>query len=260
MRTHSLAFVVVLCAPLLGGADGGEGCNSPAFNMDPAPDMSGDWAVSYEDDLQVEITLGGAVYDAVLGAAGGTIEIEHEGQPLMFDLDCANEAVVCPSEVWATEVSIRQDDPMYPRRAWLQVPTQTCNGTLVDADPTMCGPGTVNETCEQVCDGEIVTTTAEAFGTINNAADEFTFLLGAGVASNGINCVLLGGSIARGDLVNSGSAETMDWRVESTDGQVITEYGGGCLWAGDPDMDGDLEALVLGAKVRFSTSFNADRR
>jgi hypothetical protein len=25
----------------------------------------------------------------------------------------------------------------------------------------------------------------------------------------------------------------------------VTVFAGGCLWLGDPDMDGDLEALVL---------------
>ena len=32
------------------------------------------------------------------------------------------------------------------------------------------------------------------------------------------------------------------------------------LWAGDPDMDGDLEALVLGASIKFTTGFTADKR
>jgi hypothetical protein len=32
---------------------------------------------------------------------------------------------------------------------------------------------------------------------------------------------------------------------------------GGCLWAGDPNMDGQLEAFVVGASVRFSAGFSA---
>jgi hypothetical protein len=245
---------------MLGGADG-DGCGGAAFSESPAPDMSGDWAVAYDDSFTVAIELGGAVYTEEIGTAGGTIAIEHEGQPLSFDLDCTRPEVVCPSEVWATEVAIRQDDAMYPHRIWLQVPEQTCDGALVDPDPAECGADTLNPDCEQVCDGEITTTTKEAFGTIDEPGESFTLLLGAGIATNGLNCVLVGGSVARGPLTTSGTAEDGDWVVEEVRGGTIdTTYAGGCLWAGDPDMDAELEALVLGAKVSISTGYAATRR
>lgn len=253
------AWMMLVLTPLLGGAEGE--CGGNTFNMDPAPDMSGDWSVSYEDDLRLTIELGGAVYDQTLGAAGGTVTIDHDGQPIEFNLDCSLDAVVCPSEVWETDFAVRQDNEEFPHRVWLSVPQSECMGTLVDADPMECGAGTQNPDCNQVCDGETTAVRREAYGEINGAGDAFTFLLGAGIASNGVNCVLLGGSIANGDLATTGSAETEDWLVESVPtGEVITEYTGGCLWAGDPDMDEELEALVIGARVRFATSYSAARR
>lgn len=250
-------LLAVSMVPLLGGAEGGCGA---AFSSSPAPDMSGDWAVVYDDTFEVEIELGGAVYTETLGATGGVVNLTHEDQPLTFELDCTRPEVVCPSEVWPANVAFRQDDAMYPHRVWLQVPSQTCMGELVDADPAECGADTTNPDCDQVCDGEIATSTREAFGTIDEPGENFTVLLGGGIATNGVNCVLVGGSIAEGPLTTSGDAEGEDWLVEEVrGGSVVTTYAGGCLWAGDPDMDAELEALVIGAKVRISTGYDATR-
>jgi hypothetical protein len=52
----------------------------------------------------------------------------------------------------------------------------------------------------------------------------------------------------------------MSWTVEGMDnGEVIAAYSGACLWADDVDMDGDLEAAVLGATVTFTTGFTGER-
>lgn len=262
MKTRTIqrfgtALLAVGLVPLLGGAEGGCGA---AFSTSPAPDMSGEWDVAYDDTFEVQIELGGAVYTETLGAAGGVVNITHEDQPLTFMVDCAREDVVCPSEVWPARVSFRQDDEMYPHRVWLQVPDQTCMGELVDADPAECGADTTNPECEQVCDGEIATSTREAFGTIDEPGESFRVLLGAGIATNGVNCVLVGGSVAEGPLTTSGTSEDGDWRVEEVRaGQVVTTYAGGCLWAGDPDMDAELEALVIGAKFEIATGYDATR-
>jgi len=254
MRKRVLPVAVLAMAPLLGGADG-DGCST--FSTSPAPDMSGNWDVDYQDDLLVTIELGGGVYTETIGAAGGTVTIDHEGTPIEFDLDCANEQVVCPSEVWPSEVGFRQDDEMYPHRIYLQVPKTECMGELVAPEPSECGADTPNPDCDMVCDGEVAVVTQEAYGEINEPGTEYTLLLGAGVASNGVNCVLLGGSIARGDLTTTGTAEDGDWEATATDGSVITHYAGGCLWAGDVDDDGTIEGLVVGASVRLETSYSA---
>jgi hypothetical protein len=83
-------------------------------------------------------------------------------------------------------------------------------------------------------------------------------LLGAGVATNGVNCALLGVSAAGADLVNVGTPMEEDWESTAMEGGVVTvAYAGGCLWAGDPDDDGTVEAIVIGAGVKFTTGFTA---
>ncbi len=252
----ALGLVTTLFLP----AAKGEGCNGTAFSTSPAPDMTGQWDVEYDDRLDVEITIGGAVYEASLGATGGVVDINHEGQPFQFDLDCAREDVVCPSEVWPAAVGFRQDDPRYTHRVWMQVPKQVCDAELVDPEPTECGEGTANPDCEQVCSGEMVTEDVEAFGTIDEAGESFQVGLGAGVATNGVNCALIGGSYAQGELETTGGEETEDWTAISTTGDVVAIYTGACLWVADANMDGENEALALGATVRFATGFTAKKR
>lgn len=263
-RLHQglLTLSAALLVPVLMGAKG-EGCgggDNTIFSKSPAPDMAGTWLVSYDDRLDVEITLGGATYTAQLGAQGGMVEIDHEGQPFTFNLDCAREEVVCPSEVWPAEVSFRQDNAIYPHRVWLQVPDQQCDGDLVDPDPAECGPDTNNPECDPVCQGEVTTTTKEAFGTIDEAGENFDVALGVGAASNGVNCLLVGGSYVDGALETEGTSDDGDWEAVGSTGDVITIYTGGCLWAGDPNVDGQTEALVLAASVRFATGYSASKR
>lgn len=256
-RGYVTLGLAVLCTPLLMGARG-DGC--AANSRSPAPDVAGEWAVTYDDTLDVRINIGGAVYEAQLGAQGGVIEIDHDGQPLTFDLDCARPEVLCPSEAWPDSVSIEQRNEAFEHRMIVTLPTQECAGQLVDPDPAECGPNTNNENCEQVCDGEITVSGVERFGVIGETGDTFRLYLGAGMATNGINCALLAASVADADLVNEGSAEAGDWRaISMANGLVTVGYAGGCLWAGDPNMDGQLEALVLGASVTFTTGFTGAR-
>ena len=60
------------------------------------------WGIQYDDTIGVEVKIGGAVYNAELGAAGGTSRSTTPGKPYTFDLDCARPDVVCPSEAWPT--------------------------------------------------------------------------------------------------------------------------------------------------------------
>jgi hypothetical protein len=127
--------------------------------------------------------------------------------------------------------------------------------------PGTCGAGTNNPDCDQVCNGEITTRNEERFGVIGENGRTFRLYLGAGIATNGINCALIGWSVADAELENVGSASSGDWQSMAMNAGIVeVGYSGGCLWAGDPDMDGELEALVLGATVKFTTGFTADRR
>jgi len=252
----SLIGLIALCAPLTMGA---RGCGAVSSRT-PAPSVDGNWAISYDDSLDVEVRIGGATYDATLPAEGGTIEIEHGGFTIPFTLDCSRPEIVCPSEAWPSEVRAEQRDPEFPHRMWVSIPQQVCMGTMVPADETQCGADTLNPDCVDVCDGEITTAERDRFGVINEPGDGFDLLLGGGIATNGVNCVLLGLSVAQADIVSTGMAETEDWTAaEFTNGEVAVGFGGGCLWAGDPDMDGELEALVLNASIRFTSGFTGTR-
>lgn len=255
MRLRVLALLVV-ALPALGGA-GGDGC--AAGSTSPAPDVTGTWAITYDDVLDVEIRIGGAVYQETLGIDGGSVTIEHEGQPLTFVLDCARPDVICPSEAWPTTVDVEQRNTAYEHQMIVTLPSQSCSGPLVDPEPGSCGEGTLNPDCEQVCDGEVVTTESERFGVIGETGDSFRLYLGAGIATNGINCAMLGVSLADADLVTTGEG-TDDWRAEAMSAGLVTvAFAGGCLWAGDPDGDAELEALVLAASVTFTTGFTGAR-
>jgi hypothetical protein len=227
---------------------------------DPAPDVEGTWEITYGDTLDVVVQLGGAVYTAELGWNGGSITIDHEGEPYTFDLDCEDENIVCPSEVWPEQVDFEQREAEYPHRVWMPLPVQTCDGEMVPAVPEECGEHTLNPECEDVCDGEMVADTEDRFGLISEDGSEMSVLLGAGVASNGVNCALLGVSLASADLVSAGTAEGGDWLgTHLAEGEVTVGYAGGCLWADDVDGDDDYEAVVLEASIVFSTPFTGLR-
>jgi hypothetical protein len=236
----------------------GDGC--AAGSRSAAPDVTGEWRIAYDDTIGVEVTIGGAVYTAELGAQGGSFTIDHAGQPLTFALDCARADVLCPSESWPSQVSVEQRSVQYQHQMIVTLPRQECQGSLVAADPDECGAGTDNPDCDAICTGDIVVRDREVFGVIGEAGDSFRLYLGGGIATNGINCALLGWSVADADLGTVGSAETEDWEAIAMDrGLVTVGYAGGCLWAGDPNMDGELEALVLGASVKFTTGFVGDK-
>ncbi len=259
LRRPLTLALIARAFPAHGGAKGGCG-NGPINSKSPAPDVTGAWDIAYDDTVGVRVTIGGAVYTAEVPGAGGQVTIDHNGQPFVFDLACDKPEVVCPSEVWPAAVTLEQRNTQFPHRFWATLPFQKCKGTLVPADPQACGPETLNPDCEDVCDGDVEVITADRFGVINEAGTNFDLLLGAGVATNGINCALLGASAAHADLV-SVDPNTEDWEaVQMRDGEVKTVYAGGCLWLGDPNDDGTLEALVIDAAVELTTGFVGDRQ
>ncbi len=258
MRNIQLSAVLVLALPLLGGAKG-DGC--AANSKSPAPDVNGWWDVTYDDTIGVEVKIGAAVYTRELGAQGGVIDITHEGRPLRFDLDCGRPEVLCPSEAWPTSVLAEQRDAGFEHRMYVTLPTQRCTGALERPAAGSCGAGTNNPECKDVCTGDVVTENRETFGVIGETGETFRLYLGAGIATNGFNCAVLGWSVADAALRTEGTADAGDWSAVAMDAGLVTiGYAGGCLWAGDPNMDGQLEALVASASVKFTTGFTADRR
>jgi hypothetical protein len=256
---------IIAMVPAAGGVDdddggGGRGCGSGLFSQSDAPDMTGSWIVDYENDLEVEIRIGGAVYTETLGPQGGIIDIDHDGQPLSFDLDCASPAIVCPGEAWPEVVHAEHRQEQYPHQVTITLPGQECSGQVVAPNPAECGADTDNPDCEDVCDGELVVTDVDRLGVIDEPGEAFDLLLGAGVASNGVNCAMLGVSAAHADLLTTDESEEVPWEALALEnGEVVVGYAGACLWAGDPDDDGSLEALVIGASVKLTTHFTAAR-
>jgi hypothetical protein len=255
MKALHLALLTIPSLPALMGAQG-DGC--AAGSRSPAPDVRGTWSIAYDDTIGVEVKIGGAVYTTELGAAGGTVTINHAGKPYAFDLDCARPDVVCPSEAWPTQVVIEQRDVERQHQMVVNLPSAQCDEALEKPAPGTCGAGTSNPNCDLVCGGDITVRTAQAFGVIGEAGETFRLFLGGGVVTNGLNCAMLGYSVADADLVTTGTRGE-DW--EATDmqaGLVTIGYAGGCLFAGT--INGENEALLVGAEVKFTTGFTGEKR
>jgi hypothetical protein len=248
----------LLAGLLLSGiAARGDGC--AVASSSPAPDVTGPWAITYGDDIDVEINLGGTVYREKVSAEGGAVTVVYKGTPISFDIDCSRPEVLCPSESWPKTIEIEQREAKAEHQMIVTLPMQRCDGTLIDPKAESCGEGTLNPDCEQVCDGETVIEEREAFGVIGEAGESFRLYLGAGVATNGFNCAALSWSVADADLVTEEEG-TEAWRAtEMENGTVTLGYGGGCFWVGQVDSDPELEGVVLSASVTFTTPFTGSR-
>jgi len=259
-KRNSLIGIAVAfaCLPFLTGNTGG-GCGS-FTSTSPAPDVTGPWAIQYGTNMTVKVTIGGSVYTQDLGPTGGAVSITHGGKLYAFSVDCNRPEVVCPSEVWPASVRIDQRDATYKHRMWVSIPVQKCNGQTVAPPASECGAGTPNPECKPVCNGTVTTSTADAFGLINEAGSKFDLFLGGGFATNGVNCALLGLSAASAQIVSTGKGT--DWQATAfQSGTVKTGFAGGCLWGGAVDpLTGKPEALVLGATLEMSTPFTGTRQ
>ena len=63
-RRASLGLLA-LALPFTLGARG-DGC--AASSRSPAPDVTGEWAITYDDVIDVEVAIGGAVYQEQISA------------------------------------------------------------------------------------------------------------------------------------------------------------------------------------------------
>ncbi len=240
---------------LMGAA--GDGC--AADSTSPAPDVAGTWAISYDDMITVEATIGGATYDAQVGANGGAFTItDAGGAPYMFDLDCTRPDVVCPSKAWPNQVVIDQDNAMYPHQMIVNLPQAQCQGSLVQPAADACGANTNNPNCDLVCSGDIDVAAAQAFGVIGQDGDSFRLYLGGGIVTNGINCAMLGYSVADADLVTTKTGSAWDAGTMQS-GLVTIGYSGACLFAGTAS-DGDTQAVLAAAELKFTTGFTGTKQ
>jgi hypothetical protein len=230
----------------------GDGC--AAGSKSPAPDVRGTWAINYDNMIGVEAKIGGAVYNAELGANGGAFTINHQGKPYTFDLDCSRPEVGCPSKVWPNQVIVEQRDVMYQHQMVVDLPSTKCSGTLTDPAPGTCGTGTSNPNCDVVCNGSATLATQEKWGVIGEAGDSFRLYLGGGIVTNGINCAMLGYSVADAELVTSGKPD--HWTASAMrSGLVTVGFAGACLFTG-PMSD---QASLVGAELKFTTGFTGNK-
>jgi hypothetical protein len=250
-----LALIAIPALPFMMGAQG-DGC--AAGSTSPAPDVRGTWSIAYDNQIGVEVTIGGATYSAELGAQGGAFTINHDGKPYTFDLDCSRPDIVCPGEAWPNEVLIEQRDVMKQHQMVVDLPAAQCDGPLTQPAPGSCGDGTTNPNCDLVCDGDITVKTNEAFGVIGETGDTFRLYLGGGVVTNGVNCAMLGYSVADATLDSTGKG-TQSWDATAMSAGLVTiGYSGACLFAGQ--MDGSNQALLVGAQVKFTTGFTGTKQ
>ncbi|MEO8700698.1 MAG: hypothetical protein ABI867_11675 [Kofleriaceae bacterium] len=255
LTTLHLALLTLPSLPFVMGAQG-DGC--AASSKSPAPDVRGTWGIEYDDMIGVEVKIGGAVYTAELGAAGGAVTINHAGKPYTFELDCSRADVVCPSEAWPDRVVIEQRNVDAQHQMIVNLPAATCSGDLANPEPGTCGAGTSNPNCDLVCGGDVVVKTTEAFGVIGETGESFRLFLGGGIVTNGINCAMLGYSVADAELVTEGKNEE-DWEATAMErGLVTIGYGGACLFAGT--VNGEDQALLVGAEVKFTTGFTGTKQ
>jgi hypothetical protein len=255
MRSLNLAFLMLPLLPLVMGAQG-DGC--AAGSTSPAPDVRGTWDVTYDNTIGVEVTIGGAVYNAELGAAGGSFTINHNGTPYTFNLDCSRPDIVCPSEAWPAAVVVDQRDIQHQHQMVVNLPQAQCSSALTEPAPGTCGAGTNNPNCDLVCGGDVTVKTAQAFGVIGEAGDSFRLYLGGGIVTNGINCAMLGYSVADADLVTAGSAGSMWEATQMQSGLVTIGYSGACLFAGT--MNATNQAVLVGAELKFTTGFTGTKQ
>ena len=249
MKTLQLALLA-LPLPFLMGAQG-DGC--AAGSKSAAPDVRGTWSLDYDNQIGVEVKIGGAVYNAELGAGGGSFTINHAGKPYTFDLNCSRPEIVCPSEAWPNQVVIEQRNIDAQHQMIVNLPSASCSSALTQPAPGTCGAGTSNPECDLVCGGNVTIKTQEAFGVIGETGDSFRLYLGGGIVTNGINCAMLGYSLADADLVTSGK-ETEAWEASAMQAGLVTiGYSGACLFAGT--VNGTDQALLVAAEVKFTTGF-----
>ena len=259
--------------PLL-GAPGRCGESAAGFFSDePAPDMRGTWNVQYDDVIDVEVDIGGAVYTGTISSSGGTFQFTHNGQPVTLDVDCSKSWVVCPSEVWPSTVTF--DQPRFaakPHQVSMQFQTQECtNPRLPDESQGECSSDPAdNMPCDQeICDPEnVVEKVVTRIASISRpdppnpapgSQPAYTIGIGlnGGMAIPTANCILLAASFADADIVYDGTYDpeepTMIGR-QLTDGVVTVQVTGACFWAGQSG------AALAGATVKLTTGFVATKQ
>lgn len=95
-------------AAVLGASCGGGGNSTPEER-----DVSGNYALTYDDQLKLRLDVGGAVREVTAQGYGNIVDFGTiNGQPTRLDLTsfCARPEVQCPSESFWSKVAVTQPD------------------------------------------------------------------------------------------------------------------------------------------------------
>jgi hypothetical protein len=275
---HALPFVLLLSVPFI-MAPGRCGTSAGGFFSDlPAPDMRGTWAVTYDDQVSVEIDLGGgAGHTGTVSANGGAFSFLVDGQQVELNVDCSLDWVVCPSEVWTEQVDF--DQPRFaekPHQVNMSIQEQSCSAPrMPDEAAGECSSiEEDNLPCdEEICDEENVeTTSVDRLASISDpvpanpdagSKPDYTIgiALAGGFAVPAANCLLLGASYADADIEYDGSYDPEENTMEATglvNGLVTIELAGACFWGAY--VGDDLAGALLGARVKLQTGFTATKQ
>jgi hypothetical protein len=173
-------------------------------------DVSGNYALTYDDQLKIRLDVGGAVREITQQGYGGIVDFGTiNGNPTTLDLTafCAKPEVQCPSEAFWKKVAITQPD-LKTSRLDLQ--------KLV----------VVNDT-EHVLDAGV--RAASLSGLVNHADDD-KYLLGLGIqGGTASSCAALSVSLAGGRFSRVGERQETTMEPRTLAGRVCS------LDAGVPD-------------------------
>ncbi|MFH1435271.1 MAG: hypothetical protein ABIJ56_06110 [Pseudomonadota bacterium] len=271
-KTAIIMAAAVMATLSIGARKCGEGINN-WFSENPAPDVTGDWNVTYDDEISVEIDIGGEVYSDVIGAEGGTITFTHDGNEVSLDLDCSKDWIQCPSEVYADQVTLEQRRfQEKPHQVHMTITEIGCATELrepVEADGE-CDSDDPKRPCDiMICDepAEETKTTIGDISDPGNTTDDhpafdIRLLLGGGIAVPTANCILVAGSEATADIAYTGSYDVNATEAEMTatkleNGEIRTTYAGACFWFEEVEYSEELQAALLGASITFKTGYTA---
>lgn len=279
MRALTTRALVVLVCCSCGGGGGGVGPGQ----VDPR-DVSGNYALTYDDKLTLKLDVGGAVREVTQTGYGGVVDFGMvNGQRVTLDLSafCAKPEVKCPSEAFWTNAAITQPN-LTSSRLELQQLTVVNDSThvlpqgqraeslsgLVDHaqdDRFLLGLGAQggsSEACLALAVslaggrftrvGERLQTTTEGRTPQNRPCSLDGGISDAGVTDGGVTD---GGALDGGTVVCTPTAITR--RVVPTgapvegiaDGKVFLGWTGGCAFG----------PILVGATLTLETAFTGRR-
>ncbi len=213
-RAIFLAAVACSC----GGGGGGSTVE--------ARDVSGNYALTYDDQLKLRLDVGGAVREVTRQGYGGIVDFGViNGQPTTLNLTsfCAKPEVQCPSEAFWTKVAVTQPD-LRANRLDLQ--------KLVVVNDMVHRP-------------DAGVRAASLSGLIDHDQGD-RFLLGLGSeGGSSANCIALAVSLAGGRFSRAGEREETTLELRTMAGRTCSLDAGVDAGMDDAGTDGGVDCALV---------------